>query len=148
MPTAPFTAFTPSSSSTGITRSPWSGGASCRRMVKNSSPMAEVHAARFSRKGIHRPHASGSGAMGHAVTIGQPGDPEHDPTILWPNNRKEVRAGTLTLWSAMPDPKAGSYKINFDPLMMADGIEATNDPILLFRSPSYAVSHTRRLRDL
>jgi catalase len=39
----------------------------------------------------------------------------------------------------MPDPKAGSYKINFDPLMMADGIEATNDPILLFRSPSYAV---------
>jgi len=82
------------------------------------------------------------------VTIGQPGDPEDDPTILWPTNRKEVRAGTLTLSSAMPDPKAGSYKINFDPLMMADGIEATNDPILLFRSPSYAVSHTRRLRDL
>jgi catalase len=82
------------------------------------------------------------------VTIGQPGDSEDDPTILWPNNRKEVRAGTLTLSSAMPDPKAGSYKINFDPLMMADGIEATNDPILLFRSPSYAVSHTRRLRDL
>jgi catalase len=82
------------------------------------------------------------------VTIGEPGDPEDDPTILWPNNRKEVRAGTLTLSSAMPDPKAGSYKINFDPLMMADGIEPTNDPILLFRSPSYAVSHTRRLRDL
>src|SRR5260370_944765 len=82
------------------------------------------------------------------VKIGQPGDSEDDPTILWPNNRKEVRAGTLTLSSAMPDPKAGSYKINFDPLMMADGIEATNDPILLFRSPSYAVSHTRRLRDL
>src|ERR1700738_1254700 len=82
------------------------------------------------------------------VTIGQPGDSEDDPTILWPHNRKEVRAGTLTLSSAMPDPKAGSYKINFDPLMMADGIEATNDPILLFRSPSYAVSHTRRLRDL
>src|ERR1700724_4894325 len=82
------------------------------------------------------------------VTIGQPGDSEDDPTILWPNDRKEVRAGTLTLSSAMPDPKAGSYKINFDPLMMADGIEATNDPILLFRSPSYAVSHTRRLRDL
>jgi catalase len=82
------------------------------------------------------------------VTIGQPGDSEDDPTILWPNDRKEVRAGTLMLSSAMPDPKAGSYKINFDPLMMADGIEATNDPILLFRSPSYALSHTRRLRDL
>ena len=82
------------------------------------------------------------------VTIGQPGDAETDPTILWPSNRKEVKVGTLTLSSAMPDPKAGSYKINFDPLMMADGIEPTDDPILLFRSPSYAVSHTRRLRDL
>jgi catalase len=65
------------------------------------------------------------------VTIGQPCDSEDDPTILWPNNRKEVRAGTLTLSSAMPGPKAGGYKINLDPLMMADGIEATNDPILL-----------------
>jgi len=32
--------------------------------------------------------------------------------------------------------------------MMADGIEPTDHPILLFRSPSYALSHTRRLRDL
>jgi catalase len=59
-----------------------------------------------------------------------------------------VNVGTLTLISAMPDPIAGSYKINFDPLMMADGIEPTNDPILLFRWPSYAVSHTRGLRNL
>jgi hypothetical protein len=51
------------------------------------------------------------------------GDPEDDPTILWPNNRTQVRFGTLTLSPAMPDSDAGSYKINFDPLMMADGIE-------------------------
>jgi catalase len=82
------------------------------------------------------------------VAIGQPGDPEDDPTVLWPSDRKEVSVGTLTLISAMPDPIAGSYKINFDPLMMADGIQPTNDPVLLFRSPSYAVSHTRRLRNL
>ncbi|HEX4554276.1 MAG TPA: catalase [Xanthobacteraceae bacterium] len=29
------------------------------------------------------------------LTIGEPGDPEDDPTILWPPNRKEVRVGTL-----------------------------------------------------
>jgi catalase len=96
---------------------------------------------------MRRTNTRSSSVRWHMM-IGQPGDPEDDPTILWPNNRKEVRAGTLTLSSAMPDPRAGSYKINFDPLMMADGIEATNDPILLFRSPSYALSHTRRLRDL
>jgi catalase len=82
------------------------------------------------------------------VAIGEPGDPEDDSTVLWPTDRREINAGTLTVVSAMSDPTAGSYKINFDPLMMADGIAPTNDPVLLFRSPSYAVSHTRRLRDL
>jgi catalase len=82
------------------------------------------------------------------VTIGEPGDPENDPTVLWPANRRELNAGTLTILSAMSDPTAGSYKINFDPLMMADGIAPTDDPVLLFRSPSYGVSHTRRLRDI
>jgi catalase len=80
------------------------------------------------------------------LTIGEPGDPEDDPTLLWPKSRKEVKVGTLTISSAMPQTQAGSYRINYDPLMMADGIAATNDPILLFRSPSYAVSHTRRLQ--
>jgi catalase len=82
------------------------------------------------------------------VTIGEPGDPETNPTLLWPNNRRELKAGTLTLTSATPSDLAGSYQINYDPLLMADGIAPTDDPVLLFRSPSYATSHTRRIRDL
>lgn len=82
------------------------------------------------------------------VTIGEPGDPETNPTLLWPGNRRELKAGTLTLTSAMPSDLAGSYQINYDPLIMADGIAPTDDPILLFRSPSYATSHTRRIRNL
>jgi hypothetical protein len=31
-------------------------------------------------------------------------------------------------------------KINFDPVVIADGIAPTDDPILLFRSPAYAIS--------
>lgn len=79
------------------------------------------------------------------LTIGAPGDPEDNPTLLWPSGRKEVRAGTLTISSAMPQKGAECEKINFDPLVMADGIEPTTDPVLLFRSPSYAVSFARRL---
>jgi catalase len=78
------------------------------------------------------------------LTIGEPGDPQDDPTILWPKDRKELNVGTLTISSAMAQPGAGCEKINFDPLVMADGIAATNDPVLLFRSPSYAVSFTKR----
>lgn len=80
------------------------------------------------------------------VTIGQAGDPETDPTLLWPSDRKEFKAGTLTISSAMPQEDAACSKINYDPLVMADGIAATNDPILTFRSPSYAVSFSRRLQ--
>ncbi|RZL68665.1 MAG: catalase family peroxidase [Variovorax sp.] len=82
------------------------------------------------------------------VSIGEPGDSELDPTVLWPTTRREVNVGTLSLKSAIAQEHAASYKINFDPLVMADGIEPTDDPILLFRSPSYGLSYARRLRNL
>jgi catalase len=80
------------------------------------------------------------------VTLGKPGDAEDDPTVLWPTDRKEVKAGTLTLTSAMPSQGGGCAEINYDPLVMGDGIAPTRDPTLLFRSPSYGVSAGRRLQ--
>ena len=82
------------------------------------------------------------------VSIGEPGDAVDDPTVLWPADRHEFNAGVLVLERIIPDARAGSYKINFDPLMLSDGIAASNDPVLLFRSPSYAISHERRLREI
>ncbi|ODP32179.1 catalase family peroxidase [Pandoraea sp. ISTKB] len=82
------------------------------------------------------------------VAIGEPGDPVIDPTVLWPKERQEFVAGTLTLNAAQPQEHAPSYGINFDPLVMADGIEPSDDPILLFRSPSYGLSYSRRLRHI
>jgi len=80
------------------------------------------------------------------LTIGQPGDPEDDPTLLWPNNRRELNVGTLTISSAMDQRGAACEPINYDPLVMADGIAPTNDPVLLFRSPSYARSFAKRIQ--
>jgi catalase len=80
------------------------------------------------------------------LTIGEPGDPQNDPTILWPKERKELKVGTLTISSAMNQTGAACEKINYDPLVMADGIAATDDPILLFRSSSYALSFAKRLQ--
>ncbi|MDN0083960.1 catalase family peroxidase [Crenobacter sp. SG2305] len=79
------------------------------------------------------------------LTIGAPGDPEDNPTLSWPSNRKEVKIGTLTIASVTSQKGAECERINFDPLVMADGIEPTNDPILLFRSPAYAISFGKRL---
>jgi catalase len=79
------------------------------------------------------------------VTIGKPGDPEDNPTLIWPEGRKQVKAGTLTISSAMLQQGAACEYVNFNPLIMGDGIEPSNDPILLFRSPAYAVSFGRRI---
>jgi catalase len=78
------------------------------------------------------------------LTIGQPGDPEDDPTRLWSKDRKELKVGTLTISSAMDQKGAACDPINYDPLVMADGIAPTSDPVLLFRSPSYAASFAKR----
>ena len=79
------------------------------------------------------------------LSIGEAGDAEDDPTVLWPAERKQLKAGTLTLTSAMPQRGAACEKINYDPLVMSDGIAPTNDPVLLFRSPAYAVSFAKRM---
>ena len=79
------------------------------------------------------------------VSVGEPNDPQVDPTVLWPDARPHFTAGTLTISQASPQHGAPCEKINFDPLVMADGIAPTSDPILLFRSPAYAVSFARRL---
>jgi catalase len=79
------------------------------------------------------------------VTIGEAGDSEDNPTLAWPENRKQIKAGTLTISVAMPQKGGECEQINFDPLVMGEGIEPTNDPILLFRSPAYATSFAKRL---
>ena len=79
------------------------------------------------------------------VFLGEPGDAEVDATKAWPEDRKHFRAGTLTISQAMPQKGAACENINFDPLVMAPGMAPTNDPILLFRSPAYAISFGKRM---
>ena len=79
------------------------------------------------------------------LTIGHPDDEQRNPTVYWPKDRTEIKAGVLTLTQATHQEGAPCEKINFDPLVMSDGIEPTDDPILRFRSLAYAASFTRRL---
>ncbi len=78
------------------------------------------------------------------VSIGEPGDPVDDPSVQWPPGRQRIQAGVLTIKSATPRKGGACEPINYDPLVMADGIAPTDDPILNFRSPAYAVSFAKR----
>jgi pyruvate/2-oxoglutarate dehydrogenase complex dihydrolipoamide dehydrogenase (E3) component len=79
------------------------------------------------------------------VTIGQPGDPTNDATIAWPDDREKVDAGTLTIDRIESEDTSPVRTINFDPLVLPDGITGSDDPLLSARSATYSVSFTRRL---
>jgi catalase len=108
---------------------------------------AEVKAAPhdFLEKNLIERTQKGAAVWDMVVYVGEPGDSLDNPTIAWPETRKHFIAGTLKITQATPQKGQACEKINFDPLIMADGIAPTNDPILLFRSPAYAVSFAKRL---
>ena len=74
----------------------------------------------------------------------QPEDPTNDATIPWPPDRQQVEAGTLTIDQVESDDTSPARDINFDPLVLPDGIAASDDPLLSTRSAAYSQSFTRR----
>ncbi len=81
------------------------------------------------------------------LTIGEPGDPTNDATKPWPQSRRSIDAGTITI-TAVPTEEAGNARdINFDPLVLPDGITASDDPLPAARSAVYARSFTRRAEE-
>ncbi|MDB5393907.1 MAG: Catalase related subgroup [Rhodospirillales bacterium] len=78
------------------------------------------------------------------VTAGRPGDPTDDATIAWPNDREHIDAGTLTIDHVEAEAAGNCRDINFDPLVLPAGIQASDDPLLSARSAAYSESFTRR----
>lgn len=78
------------------------------------------------------------------LTLGAPDDPTYDATVAWPADRRTVDAGVLTLDSVQLEARGNARDINFDPLVLPPGIEASDDPLLSARSAVYAASYRRR----
>jgi catalase len=78
------------------------------------------------------------------ITVGQPGDLTNDATIPWPPDRQQIDVGTLTIDHVESDDTSPARDINFDPLVLPNGIATSDDPLLSTRSEAYAVSFTRR----
>jgi len=78
------------------------------------------------------------------VTIGQPGDPTNDATLPWSDTREQVDVGALTLDQIQSDYNGPCRDINFDPLVLPEGMAPSDDPLLSARSAVYSQSFTRR----
>jgi catalase len=78
------------------------------------------------------------------IIVGQPGDPTNDATVAWPAEREQVNVGTLTLDRVESDDTSLARDINFDPLVLPEGIAPSDAPLLSARSAVYSRSFTRR----
>ena len=79
------------------------------------------------------------------LTIGEPGDSTSDATIAWPADRERVDVGTLTINQIESEETSPVRAINFDPLVLPNGITGSDDPLLSARSAAYSQSFTRRI---
>jgi catalase len=77
------------------------------------------------------------------LVVGTPEDPL-DPTLPWPTDRRVVNAGVLILDSVKTERAGNARDVNFDPLVLPEGIEPSDDPLLSTRSAVYAVSYRAR----
>ncbi|WP_018262503.1 catalase family peroxidase [Methylobacterium sp. WSM2598] len=76
--------------------------------------------------------------------LAEAGDPTNDATKPWPESRKMVDLGTLTVTKAVPDSAEAEKALLFMPNALTEGIEVSDDPLIDARVQAYAVSFSRR----
>jgi catalase len=72
------------------------------------------------------------------------GDDVTNASITWPDDRREIHFGTLTLTARVDDRESQRRRIIFDPVPRVDGIDPSGDPLTLVRSDIYLLSGRRR----
>jgi catalase len=78
------------------------------------------------------------------LQLAKDGDPTHDPTALWPDDRPRVTIGRLEIIRTTTVEEIGDPVMLHDPTRLTDGIDASDDPVLAVRRGVYEVSVAHR----
>ncbi|WP_109477256.1 catalase family peroxidase [Paraburkholderia sp. C35] len=76
--------------------------------------------------------------------IAESGDQTKDPSQSWPDDRRVVDLGVLTVSKVLVDSHAVQKNLLFLPTNLTDGIELSDDRMPLIRSAVYGVAFARR----
>jgi catalase len=76
--------------------------------------------------------------------LAEPGDQTKDASQPWPDDRKVVDLGVLTLTKVVPSSLEAEKKLLFLPTKLTTGIELSDDPLPSVRAAAYGVSFGRR----
>ncbi len=82
--------------------------------------------------------------MNVQVQLAEPGDIADDATQIWPEDRRLLPFGKITLKEPVNEQIAEQKKIIFDPIPRVEGIEPSGDPLLELRAAVYLISGRRR----
>ncbi|WP_419882930.1 catalase family peroxidase [Peribacillus sp. B-H-3] len=78
------------------------------------------------------------------VQLGAEEDPTDDPTVIWPEDRQKITVGHLEITERLEDQ---GEDLLFDPTVITDGIQLSEDKILHFRHAAYKESYHRRIHN-
>jgi len=78
------------------------------------------------------------------VQLANPGDPTNDASVVWPDDRKRVELGTISVTRVAPNDDALERSLTYNPIFLTDGIELSDDPLVPLRSAVYALSVQHR----
>jgi len=117
-------------------------------MSQDAADAAPPQGADFLEQDLVKRLAAGPLRWQLNITLANPGDPVNDASKAWPADRKVVNAGTLVLERTQPQDNGDCRDINYDPLILPNGIEGSQDPLLAARSAAYASSYLRRTSEV
>ena len=86
------------------------------------------------------------GAVGFriAVQLAEDGETVDDATVRWPEERRQLAFGEISLREIAPNNAGEQQHIIFDPIPRVDAIEASADPLFEPRANVYLMSVWRR----
>ncbi len=105
---------------------------------------AKAKAPNFLEEELKARLASGPIRYRMIVQLANAGDPTNDPSLVWPDDRKTIEVGTVSISSVVPDSGSAQKELVFFPTTLTDGIELSDDPFPSLRTTVYALSFARR----
>jgi len=77
------------------------------------------------------------------LQIAEDEDDLNDPSIAWPDARRQVELGDIEIDQVVADNAKAERRLLFIPGALTGGIEA-HDPMIKARSDAYPISYDRR----
>src|SRR5208282_559732 len=105
---------------------------------------AKARSANFLIQDLKTRLATGPIEFRLVVQLPDAGDPTNDPSLVWPDDRKTIDVGTISITSVLADSAGAEKGLVYDPTHLTGGIELSDDPLPALRARVYSLSASHR----